>query len=261
MPRTQHLLETRFSVRLGDAPLDPDWVEERIELLRGITLPAVAAQTSGEFTWVVLCDEATGDDALCRLREEERRLPAMRVEMTGASRTPLAAMRSLVREDADVLITTRLDSDDLIADAYLEAVRAYAEPFHRSRHSELLVNFPHGHWLDVRGARVYPIWYPNAPFHSLFERPRIAAARTVMREGHEELRRRYAGYRLRVQEADGLGWHVQLHQHYPTHQDESMAAWMLCVHGGNVTNHIPRDARPLPNGAWPAGFSARPLLR
>lgn len=252
----QHLLETQFSVRMG-RDLTPVWLEERLDLLRRFTLPAVAAQTTDAFTWLLLCDETTDPEALAQLRAEERRLPSMRVVMTSEDRRPLAAVRAAVRSDADVLITTRLDSDDAIADGYVEAIQDYADSFHRSRQEHLLVNFPRGYRLDVPQRRLYADWMQNSSFHSFFERPGRDLPRTVRSTGHSSLRRLYAPYeRLSILgKRDQGAAHVRLHQHYPTVQDESMRAWLIAVHGGNVLNCIGPKDRELPEGTQPDGFT------
>jgi hypothetical protein len=256
MPSVQHLLETDFSVRMG-RELTSAWLAERIDLLRRFTLPAVAAQTTDAFTWLILCDQGTDLLALEQLREEQRRLPNLRIALTSESRTPLVAVRAAVRPDVDVLITTRLDSDDAVAEHYLEAVQDYAESFHRSRHDRLLVNFPRGYRLDVPGERLYEDWMPNSSFHSLFERPGRSLPSTVRHTGHESLRRRYSRYQRlsMLGEARVDASHVRLHQHYPTHQDESMRAWLIAVHGGNLVNCIGSRERKLPKGSRPIGFA------
>ena len=255
MPTFQHLLETQFSVRMG-RELTLPWLRERIELLRRYTLPSVAAQTSDRFSWLLLCDEGTHPEALAELREEAMRLPNARIVLTGPGRPALSAVRDAVDRKAEVLITTRLDSDDAIADAYCEAVEAYAEPFLRARHEALLLNFPRGYRLDAQSGLLYESWMPNSSFHSFFERPGGEAPRTVRGEGHTDLQRRYAGYRrLSILGERGEGTaHIRLHQHHPTHQDDSMRAWLIVSHGGNLINRIDPRATPLPPDSRPAGF-------
>lgn len=256
MASIQHLLETRFSVRMG-TDLAPAWLEERVELLRRFTLPAVVAQTTDAFAWIVLCDQATDPHILGQLRTEEHQLPVLRISLTSAERTPLAIIKEAVLPDTDVLITTRLDSDDAIADGYLEAVQEYATAFHRSSLETLLVNFPNGYRLDVQKQNLYSNRMTNSPFHSLFERPQHCPPKSVMSAADANLLRRYKDYKhLAIPERQPL-WHrhVMLHQHYPTHQDESMRAWMIVVHGDNLLNRIPEQARKLPAGARPSGFT------
>lgn len=256
MPSIQHLLETQFSVRMGN-DLTGAWLASRVELLRRFTVPALAAQSTEDFTWLVLCDETTPPGVLEQLREEVSTVPSLRIALTGPACAPLTAVRAAVRHDADVLITTRLDSDDAVADGYLEAVQDYARSFHRSGHEELLVNFPRGYRLDAREAQLYDTWMANSPFHSFFERPKQGAPLTVRGTGHRNLRDAYASNRrLQVLGPNGLGApHVRLHQHYFTHQDESMDAWMVTVHGGNLINCIGPLDRRLPAGTLPRGFT------
>lgn len=201
------------------------WCVERLALLRRYCLPSIVAQSAETFTWLLLCDESTDAETMAELREEERRLPALRIEMTSAARPPKAVVRSLVSPDTEVLITTQLDSDDLIADAYLEAVQAYAGAFHGSAHRDLLVNFPRGYRLDASTADLYEERLANSSFHSLFERPRSAQVESVLRANHAVLR-----------------------QYHFTHQDESMHAWIIVVHGGNLANRIRADNLPRATG-------------
>jgi hypothetical protein len=254
MPAFQHLLETRFSALPG---FTPEWLEERVELFRRLCLPSVASQSTDSFTWLLFCDESTDERTLEQLRREEHRLPNLQVTLTSAERTRISIVREHARTGADVLITTRLDSDDAIADTYLEAVQDYAESFRRSRHERLLVNFPRGYRLHVPHDRLYGDWMPNSPFHSLFERPRHSTPRGVMSAGHAELHRHYAALHRRLPMLDekGAGWHARLHQHYATHQDESMHAWLIAIHGGNQVSRVPNTAVQLPEGARPTGIT------
>jgi Putative rhamnosyl transferase len=215
--RIQHIVETRFSIQMSaERSFAPGWLEERLELLRRFCLPSIAAQTNSEFTWALFCDERTDGEALARLDELATAAPEARIVMTaGLERGIDEGLAELIDLDADVLITTRFDSDDAIADRYLEAVREYAAPFHRSRHPDLLVNFPRGYRLDAGRGELFGEWMNCSSFHSLLERPREGRVRTVMHGGHG-----------------------RLHHEHPTQQDESLAAWAIVVHGGNAINRI-----------------------
>jgi hypothetical protein len=228
-PRVQHLLETRFSVRLRlrRAPFSSAWLEERIALWRRFCLPSIAAQTGSEFTWLVLCDESTDPEAVAVLRSYERDVPALEVAMTAADCTPRDVVGARVRADTDVLITTWLDSDDAVADSFVESVQAYAEPFARSDHETLVVNFPRGYRFDVQAGSLYEEYMINSPFASLLERPRAGPVETVLNASH-----------------------VMLPHLHLTQQDESHHAWLIGVHGGNLINRIGSNGRlasPLPD--------------
>jgi hypothetical protein len=179
------------------------------------TLPSIEAQSATDFTWLVLCDRSTDPETLEELREEEQRVPALRIGITSAERPPKAVVRSLLRADTDVVITTQLDSDDCIADAHLEAVQAYVAPFHRSTHRDLLVNFPRGYRLEAKTMRLYEERMSGSSFPSLLERPKRTQIETALRVNHPILR-----------------------QHHMTHQEESMHGWAIVVHGDNLANRV-----------------------
>lgn len=203
-------------------PLTSAWLEERLDLFGRFCLPSVSAQTTENFVWTLFCDEATDDDVIARLREHAAELPNIRVVETGADRDHNSAIADLFDPTADVLITTRLDSDDAIADDHLASIQAYAESFHRSTHWDLLVNFPHGYRLDTRSGELFEDWMPFSSFHSLLERPKAYAAKTVMHSGH-----------------------ARLHYEHPTQQDESLSRWLIVVHGDNLVNRIRDDLPPV----------------
>lgn len=220
-PRVQHLLETRFSVRLREAPPSREWLERRLELWRRFCLPSVAAQTAADFTWLLLCDESTDPEVVEALRAHAGEVPALEVVRTAPDRGPGDAVRATVRADADVVITTWLDSDDAIADAFVETVQAYAEPFARSGRDSMVVNFPRGYLLDARSGQLYEEHMINSPFASLLVRPRGRPVETVLDSSH-----------------------VMLPHAHLTQQDESRHAWLVAVHGGNLVNQIAPDQRP-----------------
>jgi hypothetical protein len=217
--QTQHIVETRFCVRLGGAALpSPAWQRERLRLFEQFCLPSVAGQTAEDFLWALFCDEDADADVLHRLREHEAQLPSLRVVLTRDQGGHRQAVDPLLNHDARSLITTRLDSDDAISTEYLAAVQAYAEPFVRSQHRDLLVNFAHGYRLDARSGEVFAARMTQSTFHSLLERPGRYRPKTVMHSGHG-----------------------RIHYEHMTHQDESLVRWLIVVHGGNLVNRIRRE--------------------
>ena len=68
MENYSHFIITRFNLNLyaqdkHDLPTRTDrWLEHRFEVFERYCLPSVAAQTSGNFTWLCLFDAATPDD-------------------------------------------------------------------------------------------------------------------------------------------------------------------------------------------------------
>ncbi len=189
-------------------------------MLERFCLPSLSAQTTDDFVWALFCDEITDGEVLDRLEEHAAAFPNLRLVTTGPNRTQTEALDAVIDPEVDVLITTRLDSDDALSDDHLESIQAYVEPFHRSAHRDLLVNFPHGYRYDSRSDELFAEWMSFSPFHSLLERPRDCQVKTVMHGGHG-----------------------RLHYEHPTQQDESLSRWMIVVHGNNLINKI-RDGMP-----------------
>ena len=222
--RVQHLVQTRFSVRMfwghaDGAPLD--WLERRLELLHTYCAPAIAAQSSEHFTWLLYCDRGTPPEVMAPLRRLEREIPALRIAPTykhfiGRATQPFVDPR------ADVLITTRVDSDDAIHASYVEATQEHADAFAIRPGATMLVNFPRGYQLDHATGQLYFGWSPNSAFHSLFECEPLGS-RTVL-----------------------YGSHLTMHRWHPTVQDDSLPAWLAVIHSGNVFNRLAPEAAPAP---------------
>jgi len=230
----QHFVETRFSLLVGGehGSLLPGWLYERLELLRRFCLPSVTAQTCDAFTWLVFCDESTDPDVLADLRAHAGEVPMLQVVTIGRQISHLGLVEEAMAPGTDVVITTRLDSDDALADEYVATVQEYAESFRDSGRDAVVVNFPRGYKLDAREGRLYDSRMPNSPFHSLLERPALGGPITVFGGGH-----------------------ATMHERYATHQDESLAGWLQVVHGGNLFNRI-RPADPeRADASAPPGFT------
>jgi Putative rhamnosyl transferase len=236
LPRIQHIVETRFSLRVdfGPTTFSHDWLLYRLGLFRRFCLPSVSAQTTDNFTWLLFCDESTEDEVMDALRLHEQEIEPLVVATTDSTRVPRRIVRSLIRPETETLITTRLDSDDAFSVDYIEAIQAYAPAFHRSTLSDLLVNFPGGYRFDMENEAIYSSRMYNSPFHSLFERPYEKSPMTVI-----------------------TGKHTTMHERHMTHQDESLHAWMQVLHGSNIHNKLVSTDRELPSNWELTGFFDR----
>ena len=73
MENYSHFIITRFNLNLyaqdkHDLPTRTDrWLEHRFEVFERYCLPSVAAQTSGNFTWLCLFDAATPEPYRSRI--------------------------------------------------------------------------------------------------------------------------------------------------------------------------------------------------
>jgi Putative rhamnosyl transferase len=212
-----HVVQTRFSVRArwGFQEFPLPWLEERLELFDAYCLPSVAEQTCGDFIWHVYCDGETDPTILAELDRRAEDIPQMEVALTGPQRDNpgIHVLKATEASDRAVL-TTRLDSDDAIAKRYVEAIQAHADAFIESDKETWLLNFPRGYQLDRASGRLLFDWMPRSSFHTLFER--VSTGLTTVLAGN----------------------HSKFHEIHPTEQDDSIPAWLMVIHEGNVINTL-----------------------
>jgi Putative rhamnosyl transferase len=216
-PRFCHVVQTRFSVQAswGYQEFPLDWLQERLELLDAYCLPSVAGQTREDFHWHVYCDKETNPAILAELAKRAEDVPQMQIALTGSGcDNPVTHVLKATRASDQAVVTTRLDSDDAIARRYVEAIQAHADAFVESDRGTLLLNFPRGFQLDRASGRLFFDWMPRSSFHSLFER--ITTTLTTVLAGN----------------------HAKFHEIHPTEHDDSIPAWLMVIHEGNVLNTL-----------------------
>lgn len=212
-----HVVQTRFSVRArwGFQEFPLDWLEERLELFDAYCLPSVGGQICNDFLWHVYCDRDTDPAVLAELEKRARSVPQMQVVLTGPEcDTPVSHVLKATKPVDKAVITTRLDSDDAIARGYVEAIQVHARAFIESDRETWLLNFPRGYQLDRASGRLLFDWMPRSSFHTLFER--VTTGLTTVLAGN----------------------HSKFHEIHPTKQDDSIPAWLMVIHDGNVLNTL-----------------------
>lgn len=215
-----HVVLTRFNVRLGESARVPDeaWMRERAARFEALTVPSIQSQTAPPDAWLVFCDAESPRWLMKRLRGLDG---VTVVPVSGPFGAEVARHAVETRAGSGTTITTRLDSDDVIAAGYLAAVREAAAK------GEGFVNFTHG--LQLAGRRLYRRSDPSNAFISLVEQPPL---RTVFIAEHHRLA------------AEG-----------PVRQVHCAPQWLQIVHGGNIAN----VARGIRTTSRHAGRFAVPL--
>jgi hypothetical protein len=216
---------TRFSVKFGPAGghLSEDWLRYRLGLFEEYCLPSLKRQTMADFHWLLLCDESTPSPFVDELNGLLSELESAVVVPTSDTRDWRAALVEMAPAGADLIVTSRVDSDDGLAHDFAERVRGYIEPIGRLREPSFLVNFTRGTKLDASRGRYFESFQPNGPFLTLFERP--------------------APDELPITSLGGNHGHMYLD--HPTHLDVGASYWLQVVHGTNVSNHLRPADRPI----------------
>lgn len=211
----------RASFGWGDDDFPLFWLEKRVRLLEEYSIGGIREQSAKNFVWILFCDETTDARCLAQLQAHADAVPQLRLGILNRHRSWRTAMLEVIDDEHDVLLTTRVDSDDALNVHYVEAVQRYAEPFVASNLSRIVVNFPRGFQYDTSGDRLFERQYPHSPFPTMLELAASPERKPVT-----------------VHSAQ----HTQLPKQWPTHQDLSMNGWLQVIHGGNVKNEIAPDA-------------------
>lgn len=224
-----HVLMTRFNLatpgREFSIRTQPGWLEGRFDLFERYCLPSVAAQSSRDFEWIIYFDIDTPQVFKDRITTLQKVFPfrAFYTPMFGQTGWQ-DSIRSEIAPTTPLLLTTRLDSDDALANTFFERLHAEIEA---GGQSSGIYNFRQG--LIRRGEAVYKMVHDSNPFFSVLE-PNDAAIRT----------------------APGIH-HMAIHEAGAVVQIEGAPAWMQVVHETNVSNRV-RGWRMVPDASLRAHF-------
>lgn len=214
MSEIQHFLLTRFnlSVSFSERPvhLDPGWLAERFAHFERFCLPSIRAQSSRDFQWIVLMHSDTPAAFLDRMTGLRESFPAAHVEWMDGDFEPTAAA-AIVRRRLDAgtthVITSRVDSDDCLADRFIETVQLHARPTDRKR----FISFPRGYKYGAGKCYRYSLEHP--PFSSLIEP--VNDIETVYCVSH-----------------------MDIHLKAPVDTVDTDRFWLIHVHGNNAVNEL-----------------------
>lgn len=123
-------LQRRAVLRGMMDPLVFCTVDLRLRLLEMLCLPGLRAQTSQDFTWVLLIDHDLGKAARRRLRDMTRGMKCVRFLECRADAPPkwkhLGWLEPLLEDRPDYVITTVNDDDDALPRRYVETIQSHA---------------------------------------------------------------------------------------------------------------------------------------
>jgi hypothetical protein len=214
-----HFLLTRFNVRTkfaeGAPVCEPAWLEERFGLFERFCLPSVRAQTASGFRWLCFFDAGTPAAFRARIERcaEGDAFEPVLVEGAFGPERIREAVRTRLGPGATHVITSRLDNDDAISRDYVAQVQATC-----GGGDAEVVNHAAGYCWH-RG-RIYLRRVPHGPFVSLVER--VEGLRTIHGGRHADVA--------------ALG---------PVRQLDDRPSWIQVIHGGNVSNRLRGERRPV----------------
>lgn len=175
MDKFQHILLTRMNVdwnlsrtRSQQERNDVDFLNYRFEVFEKTCLPSVNAQTNKDFIWIILLDEETPEIFRERIQAYQTSLQILPIYIK-SKETLLATLKETILEQllesTTHLITTNLDSDDVISKRFISSIQ---DQF-RSQDFEF-INFPFGYLYQSKEQKLYLREWLTAACHTLIEK-------------------------------------------------------------------------------------------
>ena len=162
-----HVVITRFNAAVGYSAslkrLDNTWLRERIVLFEQYCLPSIRAQQAVEFKWVIFMDAQSPQWLREKIDGYGPPLSAIYVDGPFSDSVIATRVAASGYVSAPYLITTRLDSDDALANHHLARVQLTFCQQQRE-----FIEYPVG--LQSFRGHLYNVYYPSNPFLSLIER-------------------------------------------------------------------------------------------
>lgn len=232
--RFTHVIQTRFNLATPgreDAIRNrPGWLAERFAMFEDICLPSIAAQTCRDFTWIIYFDKDTPQAFKDRIEKLRQTVPFVPY-YTGlfAAEGWNRSIGEVIPDRTPLLLTTRLDNDDALANDYIERAQQTARD--HADTAPLCVNFGRGYIRT--DTALYDVSHPSNAFFS-----RLCAWEDDMRTAMSIL-------------------HMTIADHGTVVQLGAPGGWLQVVHGGNVSNKV--RGRRIPAHSINGSFAPEPL--
>ncbi|MDZ7711181.1 MAG: glycosyltransferase [Roseovarius sp.] len=131
----------------------PERMALRFAHFESLTLPSIAAQTNGDFTFLVVTGESLPEPWRTRLHDLAADVPQMRIVPMAPMRHRDAmrlAIKEALGEDETESIQFRLDDDDAVAVGFVQSLRWFERNTRRMRRAWRNVAFEYNRGYAVR---------------------------------------------------------------------------------------------------------------
>lgn len=212
----KHIILTRFNVLMpgwnSQINLDPKWLDGRFSLFEDICLPSVASQKNQHFDWLVFFDSKTPAKYKEKINSLVKTYAFRPIYVDIFDLNEISVNIFKDYSGDNMLLSSRLDSDDVLSIDYVEKVNSIAS----KRHSKCVINFDNGAILFSKNSKrlLYQYEDKSNPFTSLLE-PCTADLTTILAVKHTEL-----------------------HAFAEVVHIKGKPMWLQVVHGGNVSNRV-----------------------
>lgn len=210
----EHFIMTRFNLatpgRESVIRTQEGWLEYRFKLFERYCIPSIAQQSSSAFKWIIYFDKDTPDQYKDHIKKLQKEV-AFKAYYTELFRTE--GWRNSLFEafcpKAGNILTTRLDSDDVIS---VDFVQRLHEAIEDNNYATGVYNFRKG--LIRQGEALFRINHESNAFFSLLEPngPDVFTAPSIK---HMEIRRQRSLFQI-----------------------DNEPSWMQIIHDSNVSNKV-----------------------
>ncbi|HHP7229787.1 MAG TPA: glycosyltransferase [Xenococcaceae cyanobacterium] len=175
MPDFQYFLLTRINVdgwfnrpRTKEERNTKDFLDHRFSIFEKTCYPSVQSQTKTNFIWLVLCDDMLPEAYRQRLETYNSIVKIIPIYITSKDtllETVYQVIISNFTNTTKYLITTNLDSDDIIAKNFIATV---LQKFNQQ--SFEFINFPFGYLYNLNTRVLFLREWHTASCHTLIEK-------------------------------------------------------------------------------------------
>ena len=187
----KHYLLTRYNLGLYKAPqktrhnkaINPDkWIKERTELFAKYCVPSVVNQTCKNFKWIIAIDTNTPMTHLMQIREVIKDKVYGKVDYEAVVGTNFRqAVKDVIGIPGDILITSRMDNDDMIHKNYIKDIQLW----YKYKQKTGVLIYPTGWIYNPVKKKLFHCRYMKNPFISLVEKA-DKKVRTILFHRHTE---------------------------------------------------------------------------
>ena len=214
----KHVLITRFNIhyktKMAEKGFDTEvWLDDRFEIFKKYCFPSIINQSKKDFNWFIYADSETTPRVLSELKDLIKPYPhitlIVRVFDNFSVRPYLKEdIQTYLGGDFDFLISSRVDTDDMLHKDYIKLVQSY---FNFQEYEAL--NFNKGIVYDIQtGVTAIKIHKSNA-FLSLIEKRNEGSFKTVFYQMHINFKNEPAKREIKIK----------------------APMWCVTVHGLNVS--------------------------
>lgn len=195
--------------------LDEDYLEERFRIFEKYTFESMMHQSNKNFIWFVLFHRDTPEKYKNRIRLYEKRIQQFCPRFFDDEECN--HISQVIEKDIQehyqgyVVITTRIDNDDLVSEDFVEEIQKDAV---NNGNDIYFLSYTNGLQYDMRSKQITGFTYPNNHFISLITEPR--------RVGEHILKFNHAYI-----DESGIGI---------VHKKTKMPLWIEVIHASNVSN-------------------------